>query len=189
MELIYRNQTLENYLDDLAAKIPAPGGGSACAFTAGCAAALISMVVNFTLGKPKYARYEKTLKKILSRAEKLRKKFLELTDADVLAYQSKDIKKSLGVPYQVAGLCFEGIKLCPDLVKKGNVHLISDVAVAAILWEAAFTSAYFNVEINLKSLKGVGLCRRIHKDLQMKMKKIRGLREDIEIKIARIIKK
>ena len=52
----------------------------------------------------------------------------------------------------VCRLCFEGIRLCPPLVTKGNVNLISDVAVAAILLEAAFSSAYYNVEINLKSL-------------------------------------
>lgn len=49
---MYCNKTLRGYLDDLAAKLPAPGGGSAAALTASEAAALISMVINFTIGKP-----------------------------------------------------------------------------------------------------------------------------------------
>lgn len=59
----YKEQTLKQYLDDLAAKLPAPGGGSAAALNAAIGTALISMVVNFTLGKPRYAKYEQELKR------------------------------------------------------------------------------------------------------------------------------
>jgi formiminotetrahydrofolate cyclodeaminase len=82
----YKEQTLKKYLDDLAAKLPAPGGGSAAALAAALGASLISMVVNFTLGKPKYAEYEKGLKQILSKSERLREEFLNLVDLDVTAY-------------------------------------------------------------------------------------------------------
>jgi formiminotetrahydrofolate cyclodeaminase len=64
---MYKNSSLKRYLDDLAAKLPAPGGGSAAALTASLGASLISMVVNFTLGKPRYAQYEKELKETLER--------------------------------------------------------------------------------------------------------------------------
>lgn len=79
----YRNHTLKRYLDDLAAKLPAPGGGSAAALGAALGAALVSMVVNFTIGKPRYAQYDKELKAILGRSEKLREEFLRLVDLDV----------------------------------------------------------------------------------------------------------
>ena len=69
---MYRDSTLKQYLEDLAAKKPAPGGGSAAALTAAMGASLISMVINFTLGKPKYAKYESELKGILEKSEKLR---------------------------------------------------------------------------------------------------------------------
>ncbi len=59
----YKEQSLKKYLDDLAEKLPAPGGGSAAALNAAIGAALISMVVNFTLGKSRYAKYEEELKK------------------------------------------------------------------------------------------------------------------------------
>ncbi len=149
---MYKNSTLKKYLDDLAAKLPAPGGGSAAAMNAAMGAALISMVVNFTLNKPKYAAFEKELKEILEKSEGLRKKFLDLVDLDVRAYKSKNLRDALNIPFMLARLVFEAIKLCPPLVTKGNRNLISDVAVAAILLESAFASAYFNVEINLKAL-------------------------------------
>jgi len=184
----YKDETLKKYLDELAAKLPAPGGGSAAALTAAMGVSLISMVVNFTLGKPKYAKYEKELKVILSKSEKLREEFLNLVDLDVQAYQSKNIRDALNVPFMVARLCFEGIKLCPALIKKGNINLISDVAVAAVLLEAAFTCAYFNVEINLKSLTDKTLTKKIKKELTPKEKIIRRIRLETEVKVGKIIR-
>lgn len=186
--MVYRNSSLKEYLDDLAAKLPAPGGGSAAALNAALGAALVSMAVNFTLGKPKYAKFEKELKNILREAEKLRVKFLNLVDLDVAAYKSGNLKKALGVPLLTARLCSEAIKLCPPLIKKGNINLISDVAVAAILIEGAFAAAYFNVEINLKFLKDKALGRKIRAELEGKRKKVIQLRRETEGKVGSIIR-
>jgi formiminotetrahydrofolate cyclodeaminase len=185
----YKDGTLKKYLDDLAAKLPAPGGGSASALTAGLGTSLISMVVNFTLGKPKYAKYENELKKILEKSEKLREEFLNLVDLDVVAYKSKNIRDALDVPFMVCRLCFEGIKLCPVLITKGNVNLITDVAVAAILLESSFVSAYFNVEINLKSLVDKKLTKVIKKELVQKEKVIKRIRLEMEEKVGKIIRR
>ena len=117
---MYRDSSLKLYLDDLAAKLPAPGGGSAAALTAALGQALVSMVINFTLGKVKYAQFEKDLTIELEKSEKLRREFLDLVDRDVEAYNSKDPRKALDIPVMVARLCFEGIKAIPDLIKKVN---------------------------------------------------------------------
>ncbi len=183
----YRNRTLKKYLDDLAAKLPAPGGGSAAALSAAMGAGLISMVVNFTLGKPKYARYEQELKEILEKSENLREEFLDLVDLDVIAYKGGNIRDALDVPFMVARLCFEGIKLCPPLIKTGNINLISDVAVAAVFLESAFAGARFNVDINLRALKNKGLASKIRKELAQKEKRISKIRSEAEDKIGKII--
>lgn len=184
----YKYKTLERYLDDLAGKLPAPGGGSAAALTASLGASLISMVVNFTLGKPRYAKFEEELKKILEQSEKLRHECLRLVDLDVVAYQSKNIRDALNVPFMLSRLCFEGIKLCPPLVTKGNVNLLSDVAVAAILLESGFASAYFNVEINLKLLGDKKLTRSVRAELIRKEKTIKRIRLQMEEKVGKIIR-
>ncbi|MFA5411486.1 MAG: cyclodeaminase/cyclohydrolase family protein [Candidatus Omnitrophota bacterium] len=186
---MYKDSSLKKYLDDLAARLPAPGGGSAAALNAGMGVSLISMVVNFTLGKPKYAQYEKELRVILEKSEKLREEFLSLVDKDVTAYKSKNLRHALNVPFMVARLCFEGIKLCPPLIEKGNVNLISDVAVAAIFLEGAFASAYFNVAINLKSLDDKKLAGAINKELTQKEKHIRKIRKLTEEKVGKIIRR
>ena len=184
----YKDESLNKYIDDLAARLPAPGGGSAAALTAALGASLVSMVVNFTLGKPKYAEYESELKEILGKSEKLRHRFLTLVDLDVVAYKSKNLNDSLNVPFMVCRLCFEGINLCPPLIKKGNINLISDVAVAADLLESAFASAYFNVEINLKSLADKKLAVDIRDELSKKEKIIKRIRQQTEEKVGKIIR-
>ncbi len=185
---MYKDQAIKIYLDDLAAKIPAPGGGSAGALNAAMAAALISMVVNFTLNKPKYEKYGKELKEILNKSEALRKEFLNLVDLDVTAYKSKNMRDALNIPFMVARLSFEGIKLCPALIKKGNINLITDVAVAAVFFEASFASACFNVEINLKSLGDKKLAKVIKGELTKKHKLIKKIRTDMENRVGEIIR-
>lgn len=186
---MYKTESIEKYLNDLAAKLPAPGGGSAAAMSAALGASLISMVVNFTLGKPKYAQFENELKKILDESERLRLEFLDLVDKDVEAYKSKDLRNALDIPFMVCRLCSEGIKLCPSLIEKGNVNLISDVAVAAVMLEAAFSSAYFNVEINLKSIADKELSKGIRKELKVKGKLIKKLRIQTEVRVGKIIRR
>ena len=184
---MYKNKSVKKYLDDLAARLPAPGGGSAAALTAGLGVALIGMVINFTLGKPKYARYHAELARMLSMSERIRKRFLELTDLDVTAFKSKDINKALSVPLEVSRLCFKALRLCPPLIKKGNINLISDVAVAAVLLEAGFSSALFNVRINLKYLKDKRRVKRIIKELNKKRAFLRKTRQDLEVRVNEII--
>ena len=50
---MYIKGSIETYLNDLAAKKSAPGGGSAAALQAATGAALMSMVANYTAGNPK----------------------------------------------------------------------------------------------------------------------------------------
>lgn len=185
---MYKDRAIKVYLDDLAARLPAPGGGSAGALNAAMAAALISMVVNFTLGKPKYEKYGKELKEILNKSEALRKEFLNLVDLDIIAYKSKNMRDALNVPFMAARLSFEGVKLCPELIKKGNVNLITDVAAAAIFFEASFASACFNVGINLKSLGDKKLAKVISKELDKKNKLIKKIRQETEKKVGEIIR-
>ena len=184
----YKFKGLNIYLDDLAAKIPAPGGGSAAAMSAAMGAALMSMVANFTIGKPKYAAYEPELKKMLEKSEKLRVEFLNLVDLDVSAYQSGNIRDALDVPFMLTRLCYEAIKLCLPLLKKGNPNLVSDVGIAVILFEAAFSSAVINVEVNLKALGDDKLRGAMLKELAQRQARIKKIRLETEAKVGEIIR-
>lgn len=184
---MYKNNSLNRYLNDLAARLPAPGGGSAAALSGALGAALISMVCNFTLGKEKYREFESEIKKILIRSERLRKELLKLVDLDVLAYKSKDINKSLDVPVKTCEACLKAVRLCPDLVKKGNINLITDVSCAAILLESGFSGAYDNILINLKYLKDENKKDRILKYFKSPLKEIQQTRKRVEKNVRKII--
>lgn len=184
----YKTQSLKKYLDDLAAKLPAPGGGSAAAMNAAMAASLLSMVVNFTLGKEKYALDQAELKNVLAKSERLKKDLLDLVDLDVLAFQSKDLRKAIDVPFMLARLTLQAARLCPVLVKKGNLNLSSDVGVAAVMLEASFASASFNLQINLKILDDQALTQKINKELEQISKEIVKIRKETEVAVGKIIR-
>ena len=136
-------------------------GGSAAALVGSLGVALLSMVIQYSLGKSKQKNTEKKLKRLLSKTEEIRKRLLLLVDLDAKAYlkviQSR--KKSLQlkrkallqarkVPMEVCRLSYTAIQVAPFLVQHGNKYLISDVECAAEMLLAAFNSAKVNVEIN-----------------------------------------
>ncbi|MFH1191503.1 MAG: cyclodeaminase/cyclohydrolase family protein [Candidatus Omnitrophota bacterium] len=184
----YKAQSLTKYLNDLSAKLDAPGGGSAAAMNAAMGASLLSMVISFTLGKLEYLKYEAELKVILIKSAKLKDDLLNLVDLDVLAYKSKDPRKAMDVPLMLARLCYEGLKMLSPLIKKTNVNLISDIAIAAIFLESAFSSARLNVDINLKILNDKKLACLINKELCWKAKLVKQVRAKMEGKAGKVIR-
>ncbi|MBU1888291.1 MAG: cyclodeaminase/cyclohydrolase family protein, partial [Candidatus Omnitrophica bacterium] len=83
---MYVNKSLKKYIDELAAKKPVPGGGSAAGLAGAIGTALLEMVCNFTIGNDKYKSVEKTVKKHLFSLTKARKIFLALIDDDTEIY-------------------------------------------------------------------------------------------------------
>lgn len=176
---MYRNQSIKTYLDDLAAKKPAPGGGSAAALAAALGAALLSMVANFTVGKEKYKEFEQEIKSSLKKSEKIRKKLLELVDLDVITYNKvaenkkkslalyqKSLKEASLVPLEITQNCLEALELCPVLEKKGNKYLASDIHVARALLIGAIHSAVVNVRINLPYIEDKEFVHKINHQLR-----------------------
>ena len=184
-----RDLKIGDWLDDLASESSAPGGGAAAALDAAVGAALISMVCNLTIGRPKYAEYDDVNKAALETATKLRAEALELAEADEAAFtkvtdayklprgtdeekaaRSAAIQASLidaaGVPLRTAALCAQIIALAVKVEPGSNANLISDVAVAAASARAALDSAALNVEINLAAMNDAGNRERIAAELK-----------------------
>ena len=74
------------FSDALAAQTSTPGGGGAAAITGSMAAALVSMVINFTVGKKKYADVEPEFLGYLARERGVAPRTPRLADADVAAF-------------------------------------------------------------------------------------------------------
>lgn len=203
---MYIKGSIEAYLNDLAAKKPAPGGGSAAALQAATGVALMSMVANYTIGNPKYKDSEKNVSDILKKCEEARKKLMTLIDADVEAYTklSKALKgpgaggrgpvdevykEALKPPYEICKIAADCLKLCDKLAECGNKNLITDTAIAVICLEGAFFAAKYNVYINLKYIKDMDFIGRIHNVLQPLEEELPKLKEDILEKCEDVIAK
>ena len=168
--------TVGAFLDALASRQSTPGGGGAAAITGSQAAALVSMVVNFTVGNKKYADVEETMQEFLASSELLRTELLELADKDVAAFKAVSacygmprstddekkarteaiqsaLKEAAMPPFGTAERCLAVAKMVEPVASMGNTNVVSDAAVALYLAEAGLKSAILNVNINLKFIR------------------------------------
>lgn len=171
--------TIGGFVDALAAQTSTPGGGGAAAVTGSMAASLVSMVIQFTVGRKKYAEVEEEFQGLLVQSEALRNELVALADADVEAFtgvaatysmprETDDekaarteamqaaLKHAAEVPYVTAEKCLAVIRLAEPVGAKGNANVVSDAATAIYLADAALKSAIANVNVNLKLIKDEG---------------------------------
>jgi len=166
----------QDFIDQLAAGTPTPGGGAAAAHTGAEAAALVAMVARLTLGKKKYAEVESTMLEVLEQAETLRKELSAAEQLDAQAFEKymaanklprstpeeqtlrepaleKATFQAALIPLSVAQKAAQVMQLALQVVKFGNLNAISDGGSAAALAHAASVCAGYNVRINLLNLK------------------------------------
>jgi formiminotetrahydrofolate cyclodeaminase len=169
------DETLDGFLAALASAAPAPGGGAAAALQVALGAAVVSMVCNLTIGKPRYAEHAPTLADAADEAGRLRVAALALADADARAFtavtdayrlpkgtdeekaaRGRAVQQALhgatDVPLRTAAAAAEVVGLCRRILPGSNVNVISDVAVAAASARAALTAAAINVRVNLAAM-------------------------------------
>ena len=165
-----RDQTITEFLDQLAARVPAPGGGATAALHAAQAAALLTMVARYSDG----AKYDAdVMQHVITEAEELRGDALTLAEMDAAAFgavtdayalpkgteeekqaRSAAIAAALGgaarPPANVVRLSLLLVALAEELLPTGNRNVITDVAAAAEATRAAAVTALVNIEVNLR---------------------------------------
>ena len=169
-----RDETIGDFLDRLADRVPSPGGGASAALQAAQGAALLAMVARFSTGE-EYAEHRATIDRIITEADELRGIALRLGEADAeafagvanayrmpkstdaeLAERSEAIAKALAnatwPPAKLIGVAGMIVDLAGALVTIGNQNVLSDVAGAAEAARAAVATARVNVEINLAAI-------------------------------------
>lgn len=176
------------FLDALASSSPTPGGGSAAAWTAAEAAALVAMVARLTVGKKKYVDVEAQMWKLIEQAEELRQKLQDAVQEDAAAFEKvmaafklpKDTDEQVKirntaiqtatyeaakVPLETAKMALQVLSLAETACKLGNLNAITDVATAAQLAAAGMVGAAANVSINLNSLDDIKVKEEFTKEL------------------------
>jgi formiminotetrahydrofolate cyclodeaminase len=168
-----RSDTIDTFLHDLAARLPAPGGGATAGLHAAQGAALVAMVARYSNG-PKYAEHATTIERVRDTADDLYERSLALAEQDISAFsavgqayglpkstpeektvRSQAIAAALAeaarVPARVVAVAEQIVALAEELRPLGNPNVISDIAAAAEAARAAASTARINVEINLFS--------------------------------------
>jgi formiminotetrahydrofolate cyclodeaminase len=147
-------------LDDVAARTPAPGGGSSSAWAGALAAALTEMAALFGSGE--------RMATIAARAAELRAGLLELGEAELVAFEpvleamrlprdDPDRAERIAIassaaaesPVAIARAAAELAELASELARTGNRNLIGDAQAGALLAEAVCQSAAQLAQINL----------------------------------------
>jgi len=167
-----RDDTIAAFLEQLAARIPAPGGGATAALHAAQAAALLAMVARYSDG-PKYDAG--LMSRIVAEADELREDALALAEADASAFgavaeayrlprttEQETTARSAAISSALAGAARPPadvvrtavllVSLAEELLPAGNRNMITDVAAAAEAARAAAGSARLIIEVNLKGI-------------------------------------
>ncbi|MBS7527356.1 cyclodeaminase/cyclohydrolase family protein [Fusibacter paucivorans] len=173
---MFKQLTLEQFIEETASGAPVPGGGSVAALTGSLSAALSAMVANLTVGKKKYAEMEGDMTRILASMSPKKDQFLALIDKDSAAFdlvmkalkmpketEADAVKRqavlqsslidAADAPYAIAELAASLFEDIETLVVYGNSNAQTDALVAAMLARTAIHAALYNVKINLLSIK------------------------------------
>jgi formiminotetrahydrofolate cyclodeaminase len=172
MGQLMQDQTIGAFLEQLAARVPAPGGGAVAALHAAQAAALLGMVARYTTG-PKYAEHAETVEELVEATDRWREWALALAEADAAAFGAvgeayklpKDTDEAKAArsaaiaeatvaaaqpPAEVVTFCLGSLLGgAQKLLTIGNRNVITDVAAAAEAIRAAAVTARVNIEVNL----------------------------------------
>lgn len=170
-ELPLCDETVSRFLERLAARVPAPGGGAAAALHAAQAAALLAMVARYSTGE-KYAAHADVIARVTAVSDELRAAALQLAEDDANAFtavtdayalprstpeekatRSAAITRALAgaakPPAEVVSVAVRLVRLAEELLPVGNRNVITDIAAAAEATRAAATTARVNIEVNL----------------------------------------
>jgi len=200
-------QRVIDFVAATASKEPTPGGGAIAALTAATGAALAEMVANLTFGKKGYEAVQTEMEVLQAKAEEIRNRMLELSQADADVFNifmnalglpkntdeekaartaaiQQAYKDAAMVPFEIGELANQIFDLAELASRKGNQNLITDGIIAAINARAAVKSAFLNVRINLSGIKDESFVAEltskmyaIEKDLDVKESSIIGLYE------------
>ncbi|AYF73903.1 formimidoyltetrahydrofolate cyclodeaminase [Nocardia yunnanensis] len=172
----FGDSTLRGYLGELAAKVPAPGGGAVAALHAAQGAALVAMVARYTT-RAKDADNRPVIDRIIEAADAARERSLALADADAAAFTGVGaayklpketeaeqaargeaigaaLLQAARVPAAVVAEADEIVSLASELLPIGNPNVVTDIGAAADCARSAAASSQLNIAINVASLDG-----------------------------------
>lgn len=169
------SKSVIEFLNDVSAGTPVPGGGSVSAITGALGTALVSMVLNLTTSSKKYEEFHQfasdnyiEISRIQERLKRLVVEDAEAFDKVMEAYRlpknteeekaerkkaiEEATKKAIAIPLETSKQCVEALHIISLIIDKCNKNAISDLGVANLLLKAACEGAIYNIFINFASI-------------------------------------
>lgn len=198
--------SVKDFIYETASDSPAPGGGSVAALSAASAVALIEMVANLTLGKKGYEEVTAEMENVKKVAGEYKEKFINYIDEDSDSFNKimaafklpKDtdeqkaertkvvqeaFKGAATVPLNVGKDAFALLELAKTVVLKGNQNAVTDGAVAAMQARTAVHGAFYNVKINLGSIKDEAFVQNTNSQMKEIEDKVDSIEKEILSKV------
>jgi formiminotetrahydrofolate cyclodeaminase len=176
------DKSCRNFINELASRMPVPGGGGAAAMGGAMGVALSNMVGNLTVGKKKYADVEHEIMGLIAKGEMLISELEILVEKDAEVFeplsqayglpkttpeQAKTKEEAIetcskaacSVPMEIMRKSCEGIKIHHRMGQIGSTLAISDIGCGVVFLKAALVAASLNVQINLRAIRDLAFVK------------------------------
>lgn len=195
IEYIIKEETFEplaslsvrKFINSVAARTAAPGGGSVAALIASLGAGLGSMVTWLTYGVRKFEEHENVLRNIIPNIVETAERLIPQIDADTNAFndyieairlpQNNDdekiiraeamengMKKAIEVPLETMRIAASIWNELIEAARVINIASKSDLEVGSRALELGIWGAYRNVLINLKDISDDDFIQKVQKE-------------------------
>ena len=164
--------SLHDFIAELGAGTPTPGGGSVAALCGALGSALAAMVARLTLGKDRYRDGWAKMEEVREAADELGRRFLDLVQEDTEAYQGvlaslrlpkgteeekasrqtalqDALKRAASVPLETLRASERLAHLAKASVERGTPSALTDADAALHLARAAAGIAAANIKVNV----------------------------------------
>lgn len=189
----YLDLPLRELLEDTAARTPTPGGGSIAAVVGALAASLGRMVVNFTVGKQKYAAHEPRLRELMGELQRAGAMFMQLMNEDMAAYeryaasrkrddereQERALATAVAVPMEMLALAAVLSERLDESKTFVNSYLLSDLQTAILLVYAAGYGASTHIISNLAHFEDSAEADRLRAETDDLLRKLDSHRASV----------
>jgi len=170
------NMSLRDFIEEVASRSSAPGGGSVSAQMAAVGVGLGAMVAKLTYGVRKYEALDGKMREIIPPLHRISKELIPLIDEDTHAFadymaalklpkkteaekqvrhdaMQEGLKTAIRIPLTTMRLGDDAWDSMREIAKYGNPASRSDIQVGAKALETGIWGAWQNVLINMDGIK------------------------------------
>ncbi|MGB5984454.1 MAG: glutamate formimidoyltransferase [Desulfobacterales bacterium] len=167
---------LRDFIQEVAARSSAPGGGSVSALLAALGIGLGAMAAKLTYGVRKFEEQDATMRRVIPPLHRLARELIPMIDADTQAFAEymeglamprstpeekaaraakleAGLKRAIQVPLKTMQLGDQAWEALAEAARHGNIACKSDLQVGARALETGIWGAYQNVRINMAGIK------------------------------------